>query len=77
MPTRFVFVSSAMADAFWSEWRAIGRRFAAMGDPPEGMSQGEHWDNMASMRRAARAELRETLQASLPHGHGGEIPIQV
>ena len=80
-PTGFAFVTKSMARAFWKEWAAINRRYEALGDPPEGMTHEQHWANVASMRRSARAELRATLRATLVHDAGadmsGLIPIQV
>lgn len=76
-PRSFVFVSPAMADAFRREWRDIDRRFPPLGEAPEGMSVEEHWQNLATLRNAARAELREALRRAAQMDVGGIVPIPV
>jgi hypothetical protein len=74
--TRFVFVSPAIRDAFLKEWRAIDSRYQPFTHPPEGMSIGEHWDNVSALRLSARQELRDEVRKALAQGFGGgNIPL--
>lgn len=77
-PRALVFVDAAVRDSYYAELDAIDRRFPHFSEPPEGMSTSEHWDNLAEMRRYARAELRQSIRiAARTPGCGGLYPIPV
>jgi hypothetical protein len=77
-PTRFVFVDLDIALQYGREWREISRRYPALDDAPEGMTLVEHWQNLESLRRSAREQLRRAMRvvAEQP-GCSGLYPIPV
>jgi hypothetical protein len=72
-PSRFVFVSLQMYEAYHREWRDIDARYQPLSEPPDGMAISEHWENLASLRWSARQELRNEVTRALAQGFGAGV----
>lgn len=78
-PGPFAFVSAEAFDSFQRQWREIDSRFPPLDpDPPPGETLAGHWENLALLRKAARAELRRAIARAASEGCAGTfaVPLQ-